>query len=58
MLLADVDVYIDELDGGAISRDGESGLLLPPPPSSLAIPTLLFVSCEKLTEGDMDGTGI
>ena len=58
MLLADVDVYIELDDGAAISRDGDRGLLLPPPPSSFAIPALLVLSCEKLTDGDMVGTEI
>ena len=45
------------LDVGAISWEADRGWFLPPP-SSVAIPVLSFLSCEKLVEGFMEGTGI
>lgn len=49
---------VNELDDGAISCEADRGLFLSPPPSSVVIPALSFLSCEKLVEGIMDGTGI
>ena len=58
MLLEDVDVNSDALGNrSAFSLDGVCGVLLSPP-SSVTISTLSFLTREKLTEGDIEGTGV
>ena len=49
---------VNELDDGARSCEADRGMFLPPPPSSVVIPVVSFLSCENVVEGLMDGTGI